>query len=198
MINLIYAKWLFAFSAKILIALFVLLAIYLFYAAARPIGYGPLPPSFLPDIARASAGFIAGLLIYRAHSAGLLIGVPRLAPGIVYSAWFLICAMPTKHPMPMLEIAISLAVAPILVTLLVRGERPVPRPLMVLGALSYPLYASHFAIVNMASVWLGISQARHSPFLAVPMLAAALLLAFCIDRSLQLVFRERTQYSTGR
>jgi peptidoglycan/LPS O-acetylase OafA/YrhL len=72
--------------------------------------------------------------------------------------------------------------APLSVALLIRGERPLPGIYPVLGTLSYPLYASHFAIVNLAAIWL-VPKSEHNLIVLIPMLFASLLLAWCVSRA---------------
>jgi peptidoglycan/LPS O-acetylase OafA/YrhL len=180
-INIIYGRWLYAARSATLLCLFVLFSAYLLYMAFLAVGWPDLL-KILPDIARACTGFIAGVVICRINSADDLKRLPKMGPMIIYAAWFFICAVPLRQMLPVYEMSVTLIGAPLMIALLVRNERPVPRIFSFLGRLSYPLYVSHWAIKNMFFLWLPPAT-RHSAFLLVPMLLLALVLAWLLERA---------------
>jgi peptidoglycan/LPS O-acetylase OafA/YrhL len=187
LINIAYAKILYLRRVPSLLLLYYGPAIYLVAYSFNGIWEG-----LLPGLCRAATGFIAGIVIYRCHRRGMLQKLPVIGPGVIYAAWFFICAIPATGPMPAFQTVSGLLVAPLLISLLIRSERPMPRPLLWLGAMSYPLYASHLAVVNLAILLFPDSQPRNVLWL-IPMVAAALLLAAGIDRIAKMIRWRQTQ-----
>jgi peptidoglycan/LPS O-acetylase OafA/YrhL len=126
-------------------------------------------------------------MIFRANKAGLLRRLPQIQPETIYACWLLICAVPLVHPMPIFEAVAALVLAPLAIVLLIGNQRGLRKPYLALGALSYPLYASHFAIVNIALIWVVPGGDRPSFLYLFPMVLAALALAWAVDRVAQLV-----------
>jgi peptidoglycan/LPS O-acetylase OafA/YrhL len=180
-INIIYGRWLYRAPSAPLACLFAGFAAYLLYMAFLASGWPELL-TILPDIARACAGFIAGVVICRFNRAGGLRRLPEIRPMILYAVWFVICAVPLKHFLPAYEMSVTLIGAPLIIALLVRSERPVPRIFAFLGRMSYPLYVSHWAVKNAFFLWLPPAD-RHSMLLLVPMLILALVLAWLLERA---------------
>ena len=181
-INAAYARLLFAARTRILLAIVALaFAALAIYAFANPYGLciGMRQSDFAFGIVKAVYGFIAGVVVFRAHTAGLLNRLPSLNPVIVYSLCFLAATIPAFTATPLFDLC-AVALLPLLVALLVRSERHVPRPFLWLGAISYPLYVSQLAAINLASIMLG--RGHHSIALIFPMSAAALMLAWAIER----------------
>jgi len=188
LVNIIYGRFLFAARTFVLAAIFGSLTIYLLYNLLhfRPEWDMTVPYKIVPNLARATIGFIAGMMIFRANNAGLLRYLPLIPPQAIYVCWVFICAVPHDRPMPMFEAIAALVLAPLAIMLLVRGERRMPQPYLVLGTLSYPLYVSHFVIVNSAMIWIHPADGRHSLLLLFPMLLAALILAWVINHAARL------------
>jgi len=180
-VNIIYGRWLYPVRSAILLCLFALFSAYLLYMAFGVAEWPDLLRIF-PDIARACAGFIAGVVICRINKVDGLRRLPEMGPLIIYAIWFFICAIPLWHFLPAYEMSVTLIGAPLMIALLVRNERPVPKIFSLLGRLSYPLYVSHWAIKNMFFLWLR-PAARHSPLLLVPMLLSALALAWLLEQA---------------
>lgn len=177
-ISLIYAWFLYPLKARVQLLLYSPAAIYLVVRISDPTNWD----TSQAGLARATAGFIAGILIFKAHKTRVFLRLPTIRPEIIYAAWFLTCSIPRNHPLPIFESAAILIMAPLSVAFLVRNDRPGPRLISSLGAISYPLYASHWAIVNMSLLWLDPATTRHNWLLLFPMLAASLALACAIDR----------------
>jgi len=99
---------------------------------------------------RALPEFLIGVLLRRAYAAGGLEKLPRVTPLLPLLAWLSIAVLP-QGLSPLVDLA-AVLVSPLPIAFLVRGEGL--RGFALLGALSYPLYASHLA-------WIGL--ARHTP-----------------------------------
>jgi len=181
LVNIVYGRWLASARIWLLILLWTALTLYLLdhVFAGKRIWDLTRPFELIPSMERAGIGFLAGVVLYRLHRRGLLMRLPSISPRAVFAIWFLICLVPPIR-MPVFESVAALIVAPLSVALLIRGERPLLKLYTVLGTLSYPLYASHSAIVYLAMIWLAPGT-MHLLFL-IPMLIAALLLAWGIDR----------------
>jgi peptidoglycan/LPS O-acetylase OafA/YrhL len=182
-VNILYGLWLHAARSSVLILVCLTLASYLtFYAFHHPHGWdATVPFDFTASTARAGMGFLIGVLVHRAHRKDILQGLPSVRPELVYSLWFLVCAIPTPHALPLFESTTAIVFAPLAVALLVRSDKAVPKIFLVLGTLSYPLYASHFAIVNLMPILMEPAGHSYSWLLAFPMLAAALTSAWALN-----------------
>lgn len=183
-LNIAYGAILHAVRTSLLVAISAGLAVALFYNALHsPFSWnaGTTETDMMAGIARAGLGFIAGVVVWRLQAKGRLAHLPAIKPELVYAAWFFVCAVPKPRAYPIFEGMAAAMIAPMAIALLVRGERPIPRLFLALGALSYPLYASHFTIVNLASIWLDREVERHNALLALPMLISAILLAWLIN-----------------
>lgn len=201
-VNIIYGRFLFAVRTPALLAIYGCLAVYLLHHLlhVRQEWDMTFPYEIVPNLARAAVGFVAGVMIYRAADAGLLRYLPLVQPETIYACWLLICTVPLAHPMPIFEAVAALVLAPLSIMLLVRNERSLRKPYLALGALSYPLYASHFAIVNLSLIWIVPGGGRLGLLWLFPMLLAAFALAWAVDRMAQLMpplSRQITIKNTG-
>jgi peptidoglycan/LPS O-acetylase OafA/YrhL len=176
-INIMYARGLYRLKASGLVAAWFVAAAILCYLAA---GGGNSWDGVIPGIIRAAIGFIAGVLVFRVHEMDWFRRLPALRPEILFAIWFFLCSVPRTAPQPIFESATTVLIAPALIALLVRGERPMAKPWLVLGGLSYPLYASHFAVVNLANLMASATGWRFGLWALIPMMAASLLLAWAI------------------
>ena len=96
--------------------------------------------------------FLMGVLLLRAFRAGRLARLPAMTPLLPVAAWLVLAVLPQTPPL--LDAAIAILACPLLIALLVRGEAGSPGWFAPLGAISYPLYASHLAFISLA---------RHTP-----------------------------------
>ena len=183
LVNLLYGRWLCFAKTRWLILLWVFLAagLVVHVLLGKRLWDLTIPLEFLPSLMRAAIGFVAGVVLYRAQASGVLARLPCVNPRVIFALWLLVCLVPTAHPMPEFESVAAVIIAPLCVAFLVRGERPLPGLYTTLGTLSYPLYASHFAIFNLASAW-PVHGSAHNLAWAFPLLSAALLLAWGVDR----------------
>ena len=173
-VNLLYAAWLRRLSSRrIGVLVVVMLAIAIAFAHHNPRGwsFGMTGSDLWWAGTRALPEFLIGVLLHRAHEAGWLHRLPRVTPALPFLVWAAIAVLPQGLP-PMVDAAAAALVFPLLVALLVRGEAGGPRWFGLLGAISYPLYASHLA-------WIGLAQ--HTPLFGLdhgpqPVLAACMVL----------------------
>ena len=135
---------------------------------------------------RATSEFTAGVIVSRLYVTGQLQRLPSWRPEIVYGFWVLVTSVPMVTPLPVFEFLAATGCAAVGVALLARSEHPAPDFFVWLGILSYPLYASHWAVVRAAQA---LGAGSHSPLLAIPMLAAALALAMLVHHAVNAVNR---------
>jgi peptidoglycan/LPS O-acetylase OafA/YrhL len=176
-INVIYGRILYAWPLRALVAAAGLSAAYVFVIALTDLGWA----SAETGIGRAALGFILGVIVHRLHQKPGFQSLPQISPGVIFALWFLISCLPAGGEYPGLQSIPASLVSAMLIALLVRGERPMGKVFLYLGRISYPLYATHFAIVNLTILCFS-GPARHSAIWAAPMLASALLLATAVDR----------------
>jgi peptidoglycan/LPS O-acetylase OafA/YrhL len=182
-VNIIYGNHLYEARDRTLLLLFLGWAGYFLWAV-----FVPLPSwmstgvaGFMTDTIRGAGGFTAGVLVYRVSRTGGFRKFPVIRAEIIYAIWFLVCSIPSDRPRPGFQVMSTLVVAPLLVALLVRSDREMPKVFRLLGRLSYPLYASHWAVCNLLAAYLAPAP-RHSAFWVLPAMAIALPLAWAVDR----------------
>jgi peptidoglycan/LPS O-acetylase OafA/YrhL len=182
--NILYAAFFRTLTRRALVAVAFLIALPLL---ARTVfhgawGGGGRYDDYLWGVGRAVLEFLIGVIIYRYQRSNSFARLPSLRPELLYATWFFLTAVPDSVGGAMFSAVLSLAVAPVLVVLLARTEEPVPKYLIWLGAISYPLYASHFAVVNVAAIVL-LRHARSANILwIIPMISTAVLIAWVIER----------------
>jgi peptidoglycan/LPS O-acetylase OafA/YrhL len=86
--------------------------------------------------------------------------------------------------LPVFEFLVATLGAMLSIALLARSDSTVPEFYVWLGVLSYPLYASHMAVVRVAQAW---DIRSHNALWVVPMVIAALMLATLVKRAVVLV-----------
>jgi peptidoglycan/LPS O-acetylase OafA/YrhL len=128
---------------------------------------------------RAIPSFACGVLIFKLWRKGALDAVPSLNP-IVTSATFAgICVLPLPLWHGAHDLIVAMLIIPAVIVLLVRSDASVPSWALWLGRISYPLYATHFAVaysVTRLSAW-------HPTILAeAGILFASILLADFVAR----------------
>jgi peptidoglycan/LPS O-acetylase OafA/YrhL len=181
-VNIAYGLLLFRSRARwLLLAILVSWSVALTYGMSSRVGlhFGTLPGDFWLGVVRAFAGFLCGTLIFRLHRNGKLRHFPSVRPELVFSLFFLACAIPTKGPTPIFDFTMWLLL-PLAVILLVKSDEPVPRFYLWLGVISYPLYVSQLASIRLVLPFLDPSIDRHSMLLAIPMLAGAVGVAILL------------------
>jgi peptidoglycan/LPS O-acetylase OafA/YrhL len=99
-------------------------------------------------VVRAAPSFLGGVLLYRFHESGRFSGLPAVWPIAPLGAWLLIAAI--DLPSCWLDLIAIGLLAPLSLVSLASRKTSTPRWALVLGALSYPLYATHDALVVFA------------------------------------------------
>ncbi len=183
-VSIVFAVVLFRLRTRLLVLVFIFYAGWAAFLAANTPGGGGIValPASLP---RAMGGFTAGMLIFRLYAADWL-RVPNVRPYIPFAVWAATCWIVSVWPDSFTEPAAAFVIAPLCVAVLARSTWPIGRLWRVLGALSYPLYASHYAVlVGMHELTLG------GAFGLLLSLSLSLLLA----RTVQLVTERATHPS---
>lgn len=197
--NLVYGRWLYRARTQTLVIVAIAgWAVCAAYSYNNPQGWcfgasiEHLP--FVPF--KAVPGFLAGVILYRGWRAGWLDRLPSISPLIVFALWVIITEVPTYGPTPTFDLLIVTLAGPLLIALLVRAPEASPRPLLWLGAVSYPLYASHLSLVFLAreTPYLGFAHGP-DPARAALLVAATLGLAFAVHR---LVETRKARTATAR
>jgi len=131
---------------------------------------------------RALPEFLMGALLFRAFRAGAFAALPAVTPLLPLGVWLVMAVQP-QGLSPLLDFAMVVLTFPLLVALLVRGEAAAPAWFAPLGAISYPLYASHLAPIWLAwyTPWLGLDHGPR-PVLAAGLVLAAMGLAWLLYR----------------
>ncbi|MDB5735736.1 MAG: acyltransferase [Alphaproteobacteria bacterium] len=173
-VNVLFAKWLRRVTTPLLLAAAaLLLALATAQAFASPGGwsFGMTGADLWFGGLRALPEFLIGVVLYRGHRAGAFARLPQVTPLLPLAAWLALAGLPPGLS-PLVDLGIVTLAAPLLIALLVRGEARAPGWFAPLGAVSYPLYASHLSVI-----WL----AQHTPLFGLdrgprPMTAASVVL----------------------
>lgn len=155
-VNVVYAKWLRRLSSPVLaaiVALSLLAAGGVSLADSRGWGFGMTGADIWLGGFRCFPEYLLGVLLFRGFRKGLLAGLPAVTPLLPLTLWLAIAVIPQGMP-PLLDAAVVVLACPLLIALLLRGDAASPGWFAPLGAISYPLYASHLALVSLA---------RHTP-----------------------------------
>lgn len=183
-VNLIYARGMFVMRTRIIaVAAALSLALTAWIAFELPVGWqiGTRHADFLLGGIRALGGFSAGIMVYRLYRKDLLRRLPSIRPEFLYAAWFAICTIPAPGFRLLFDAVAAGIVAPLIVALLVRGERAILKAFRRLGALSYPLYASHNAVLILSFMIIDDIGYRPPMLFGAPLiLAGALCLAWFV------------------
>jgi peptidoglycan/LPS O-acetylase OafA/YrhL len=176
-VNFVYARWLRGFRTAKLVALIVVLlavASIVSFHSYRAWSFGMTGGDLWLGGLRALPEFLMGVLLYRGHRSGLYSRMPAVSPMLPLVAWLVMASLP-QGLSPLADLAIVTLACPLLVVALVRADKVAPRWFAPLGAISYPLYASHLALVQLA---------QHTPLLGLnhgpkPLLAAGMVGVAC-------------------
>jgi peptidoglycan/LPS O-acetylase OafA/YrhL len=184
-VNFLYARWLYRISNRVMSVIIVaLLVLATAEASVNPRGwsFGMTGADIWLGGLRAVPEFLMGVLLYRLHLAGVLRRLPQVTPLLPLAAWLAIATAPPGFP-PVFDLAVVALAAPLLVAGLARNA--VPRWFAPLGAVSYPLYASHLALVWLAEYTplFGLNRGPR-PLLAAGVVLLALGVAWAIHRLL--------------
>jgi peptidoglycan/LPS O-acetylase OafA/YrhL len=172
--NFLYARWLRRLAmGPLLVGIVLLLGLATAESFVSPRGwsFGMTGADIWLGCLRALPEFLMGVVLHRALRAGLLERLPETTPLLSLAVWLAIASLP-QGLSPLVDLAIVALACPLLIAALVRGESQVPRWFAPLGAVSYPLYASHLALIELA---------QHTPLFGLnrqprPLLAAGVVL----------------------
>ena len=100
----------------------------------------------------------------------------------------MIAGIATPHATPTFDMLVVIVASPLLIALLVRAAPDAPRPFLWLGAVSYPLYASHLALVFLAQntplFWLnGTPNYAKATLLVAGTIALAWVIHVLVERN---------------
>jgi peptidoglycan/LPS O-acetylase OafA/YrhL len=184
-VNFLYARWLRDVRTPklaVLIAVLLSFAITIGFHSDRGWSFGMTGSDLWLGGFRALPEFLMGVLLYRSHRAGLFARAPQVTPLLPLAGWLVIAALPQGLP-PLADLLIVTIACPLLVIALVRGEKAAQGWLAPLGAVSYPLYASHLALVRLAqhTPLLGLNHGPR-PVLATGMAALSVGIAWVLYR----------------
>ena len=188
--NFVYARWLSAKSTRLLLVLTLAgWGACIVYACFNAYGwdFGSRGSDIAALPLRAIPAFLAGVVLFRFHTAGHLARLPTVPPLVPVTAWAVIAAWPKSGSAPLYDALVVVVASSLLIALAVRTPATAPRFFLWLGAISYPLYASHLAMIFPARhiALLGFDN-RPNIFEAFLVLCAALAVAQVIH-----VFVER-------
>jgi len=182
-VNFLYARWLRRLSNGAMSAIIIILlalATAQAFNNSRGWSFGVTGSDVWLGGLRAVPEFLMGVVLYRLHCAGALQRLPRMTPLWPLTVWLAITAMPQGLPL-VFDLGVVTVAAPLLVAILARNDAP--RWLAPLGAVSYPLYASHLALVWLAqsTPLFGLDRGPR-PLLAAGVVFLAFGLAWAIHR----------------
>ena len=194
-VNIIYASATFTARTRTTVALWAISVSFAIWFAIRIHGwqFGSEYPNLILGVFRALAGFTAGVLVYRAYVVDWIKRIPVVSPWLIYSAWAFICVSSAVRNHIFTESLVAIVIAPLCIACLVRSERPVGSIFRWLGSVSYPLYASHLAVLILAGTAARNFGLKPSPLYFAPLVAIALALAELVRRLSEMKFRTALQ-----
>ena len=140
---------------------------------------------------RAVPEFLLGTLLHRAWLRGYFQRLPPLTPLLPLTIWLAVSVVP-QDVSPLFDLAMVVFGCPLLIGLLLRGEDQALGWFTPLGAISYPLYASHLAWIGLARATPLFGLNHHpDPVRALGVVAACLATAWLIYRTLDPSARTR-------
>jgi len=133
---------------------------------------------------RALPEFLIGVLLQRAWRAGYFQRLPVVTPLLPLTAWLVVAVVPQDVSI-LFDLAVAVLVCPLLIAVMVRGDDQAPAWFVPLGAISYPLYASHLAWIDLARHTALFGLDRHpDPVRALGVVFAGLLASWLLYRTL--------------
>lgn len=184
--NLLYARFMVRWSTRAL-----LMVVICGWAGCAAIAYlnpsgwcfGATASTVLLTPLRAVPSFIMGVVLYRWWRVDGFARVPQVTPLLPLLIWLAIAEVPTFGATPTFDLLVVTIACPLLLVFIMRAPQSVPGPLLWLGAISYPLYASHLAVVFTArsTPLFGLEDAP-APLRASLMILVCLGLAWAIHR----------------
>jgi peptidoglycan/LPS O-acetylase OafA/YrhL len=146
---------------------------------------------------RALPEFMLGTMLRRAWRTGYFQRLPEVTPLLPLTVWLAVSVVP-QGVSPIFDLAVVVFVCPLLIGLLMRSDANAPAWFTPLGAISYPLYASHAAWIGLAryTPLFGLNQ-HPDPVRALGVVAACLVTAWLLYRTLDPAARAQKPGSGG-
>ena len=142
---------------------------------------------------RAVPEFLFGALLHRAWRAGYFERLPQVTPLLPLTVWLAVSVVPQDVP-PLFDLSMVALGCPLLIGLLLRADGQAPAWFTPLGAISYPLYASHPAWIVLARYTPLFGLNHHpNPVRALLVVAICLVTAWLIYRTLDPSARPRNR-----
>jgi peptidoglycan/LPS O-acetylase OafA/YrhL len=184
--NILYGSGLFRLSSRILVAIVAVgwsaMTLIGFHMPNGWCGGGSIGDIYI-TLLRAVPGFTMGVLLYRAHAAGLLKRLPVISAEWMFLAWIALAALPTPAATPVLDALIAVVAAPLIIVMLIRAESSAPAYCKFLGEISYPLYTVHIGFVLLATHTFLFGADRHpNPVGGIVLLAVSIAVAWGIAK----------------
>lgn len=144
---------------------------------------------FIANVAAGTACFFIGVCLYRVRED--FSRFTKFHPVWCYVGWLMLASVPLMTHNKWYSYSVILIVCPFLVLILARSVQRAPKWCVVLGWLSYPLYASHWSIILL---YQKTSMQRFSPINLAICLFSVVVLAWLIasaNERIQLWLRGR-------
>jgi len=130
-------------------------------------------------ILRGFGGFLTGVVICRLYNSPLFDRLPAMNPTALLATWIAVAALPINIP-PAIDAFIVTGYAPLLIALLIRSDNMAPTWYKPLGAMSYPLYVTHWTIVRVAIATPAFAEPN--PLLGVGLVLSCVFVAWILFR----------------
>jgi peptidoglycan/LPS O-acetylase OafA/YrhL len=179
LVNILYAAWLFRLGTRSLASIaatgwFAMAVTGYFTTRGWCVGIGR-DDVFIYGLLRGVPAFLAGVVIFRMYKGGMLARLPVISTELLLAFWLCIAVAPTFTATPTFDAIAVILLCPLLAMLLIRSDAAAPAFTRGLGALSYPLYVVHPAIIILArsTPLFGLNRAPDP-------LRAALVIGLCL------------------
>ena len=143
--------------------------------------FGATQATVLYSIPRAIPSFACGVLIFDLWKTGALAKLPSINPLLLFGAWILLSVIPCHRYCALYDVIQIMIAAPVLVALLARSDGRVPVWAVWAGKISYPLYATHMAIILTGQVLL-VKNGRMPVWADIILPIAAIAVADAVSR----------------
>jgi peptidoglycan/LPS O-acetylase OafA/YrhL len=137
---------------------------------------------FWIGMCRAGGGFLAGVVMARCYRDNWFERLPVVSAEAIFFIWVAIASLPYFGAV--VDAAIVVIIAPLMIALLVRSDHKAPDFCTPLGAISYPLYVTHWTLVHLAFSEHVFRQPH--PILAIGMVMICLIVAWIANKTVEL------------
>lgn len=179
-VNFLYGAWLFRLRSRwllIMAAAFwgAIIVTNQFWVLGWKLG------DFWIGMCRAGGGFLAGIVLMRCYRDKWFERLPIISTEVILFLWLMIASLPYLGTV--VDTVIVVIIAPLLVALLVRSEHKAPAFCAPLGAISYPLYVTHWTVVHLA-IWKHAFRQPH-PIMALILVVTCLAIAWITHKTVE-------------